>query len=170
MLTKKEMRRFVELADKIRFPAQEPIFFAWCRNFYANATELAIVRTVNNKSEILLHLRPDNDPYYPGMWHMPGSVCLPRKTLSQTAMGCLKKEVSAKLAKTIVIPETFLKHWDNTSGARGHTNQFLYLIELSAEESEKTRGGKFFSFDKLPVPIVESHIRMIKWLRNYLGE
>ena len=171
MLTPSEAVELATLMDKTEFhsiPLPGPIFFAWCRNFYANATDRHIVRTKDGRKEVFLNQRPANDPFYAHMWHMPGTICLPGKTFREMVAGGLKREVGEKLTETIVIPETFVKHWDNVEGLRGHTNQFLYVIELTEEQASMAEGGKFFSVDTPPLPLVPEHVKMIAWLKNHL--
>jgi len=166
-LTKEEIEQFRTVSDKMKFPIPIEAFFAWCRNFYVNSTELAILRKTGSEREIFLNLRPSNDPYYANMWHIPGTVCLPRKTLAETVRNCITSEIGGGLPDTL-IPETFVKHWDNTDETRGHTNQFLYVIDLPENETYKLEGGQFFPLDNLPTPMLKSHIRVTDWLKNYL--
>jgi ADP-ribose pyrophosphatase YjhB (NUDIX family) len=169
-LTPLEAGELTALMDKTQFhsiPLPGPVFFAWCRNFYANSTELAIVRTKDGRKEVFLNQRPASDPFYAHMWHMPGAICLPGKTFSEAALNCLTREVGVAVAETVEMPETFRKHWDNVEGLRGHTNQFLYLIELTGEQASLTEGGKFFPIDAPPLPLVPEHIKMIAWLKNH---
>ncbi len=173
MLTTDEAVQLAALMGKTEFhsiPLPGTVFFAWCRNFYANSTELAIVRTVNGKKEVFLNQRPVSDPFYAHMWHMPGVICLPGKTFHEMVAIGLGRELGQNLAEIIEMPETFVKHWDNVEGLRGHTNQFLYLIEISEEQALMAEGGKFFPIDSAPLPLVPEHVKMITWLQNYFGQ
>ncbi len=163
-LTVTESVLLAELMEKSEFPLPAQAFFAWIHNFYVNSTELAIVRTVGGRKEIFLNQRPANDPFYANMWHMPGVICLPGKTFREMVAIGLMREIGEACAKSIDIPKTFVMHWDNIEGLRGHTNQFLYLIELTEEQGRVAEGGKFFPLDTIPTPLVPEHVKMIDWL------
>lgn len=168
-VTKREVARFVQLADKMKFPIPREAFFAWLRNFYTNSVELAIFRTVRGKKEIFLNLRPPDDPYYANMWHMPGAIRLPGKTLGEMVRVCIRRELGGAIPETR-IPKDFVKDWDNVNEVRGHLHQFLYHIELSKGGAKKVSGGQFFPLDKLPLPMVKSHVRMTNWLKKYFSK
>jgi len=49
-------------------------FFAIAKFIPMTAYELLITRQCSSGREVLLFRRPDDDRYWPGMWHYPGTV------------------------------------------------------------------------------------------------
>jgi ADP-ribose pyrophosphatase YjhB (NUDIX family) len=166
-LTKREALRLAALMDKVEFPAPAPVFFAWLRNFYGNSVELALLR--DSKHGVYIHLvqRPASDPVYAGMWHMPGAVLLPKETVANGVLRCLKKEVSGLPAEDLAAIAQFRTFFDNVNAPRGQERQFLHTIFLT-DEQDAAIGGRFFLLSDPPHPLAANHGELIDWIRHDL--
>jgi hypothetical protein len=54
-----------------------PLFTQLARLVVTSTVEMVPFRIQNNKLEVLLTKRPDDDPWWPGQWHLPGTIILP---------------------------------------------------------------------------------------------
>lgn len=123
--------------------------------------ELAPVRRGPSDSvEIYLTQRPDDDPHWPGQWHIPGTVLRSTDVADDFTSGferVLKDELSQQVEP--IGPPTYvgLKFWDV---ARGREVDHVHYIEVD-QGSVQTEGGAFFPSDDLPDNLIEHHRSMI---------
>lgn len=165
-LTREEADELAQLLDKARWPLPINVFYAILRKTIAVAVELAVLRHSSTGFEILLTQRPPEDPYYANMWHLPGKIVQPGKTKIETLRSLLREEVATELEKisSSRVPQRY--EYENPNGKRGPVIQYLHSLELTYEEAAVVTVGGFFPLNRLPEPLVASHIHLITWLRQ----
>ncbi len=123
--------------------------------------EVAPVRmNADGKAEVLLLQRDVNDPYWPGQWHMPGTVL--RSTdkpgdFSSAFQRVFGGELAGRvtpLSEPVLIGVNF---WDVERG-RELANKHFVEVEATADAELP---GQFYTLDNLPDNLIAHHGAMI---------
>ncbi len=135
-----------------------PIFSQIVRLVVTPTVEMVPFRRIQEKGlQVLLIKRDDDDPHWPGQYHVPGSVirATDAKLSFQDAFNrIIKGEI--KGIKVIKGP-IFVQHLFHQV-KRGAELPMIHWIEVSGEVS----GGTYFDVDKLPENIVDHHPLIIR--------
>lgn len=145
------------------------LFFPVKRLCVTIPTECVVVRpTIENPEEVLLALRPSDDPYYNG-WHSTGCFHVVGATNAQSIAACIAKEVGCNVRRAEWV--TTINH---PTCPRGHEYDCIWLVELASnptpEAMEKHR-LQWFEFGMLPPNILKCHLPLFakvwKWVNYY---
>lgn len=173
MITAREEELVVEILGKLD-PKELPpkVFHAVERITALTAIETVFLRKREKQLEVLLLKRSDNDPYYPGMWHSPGSIL--RGGDGQELMGG-----SSDLLKLTEFSRIYWKPFvrilfDELGGwfaqspkfagtvlystPRGLEHGVVFLCECDREPKK----GTWYSLDRLPENMVAHHHELIR--------
>lgn len=169
-LSTEQSEQLVALMSEMGSPVPENVFRALHKYWYVNAVELALVFESLTGPELLMTKREEKDPFYPGMWHMPGSIQRQGETFVETAARCLESEVGPQF-EHLAERATYIGHWNDLDRVRGHINQFLYLVQLERTDMALFENEDcFFSLVGLPRPIIRSHITMAKRVYEHYAQ
>lgn len=117
---------------------------------------------VSGAVEVLLTQRPPTDPWWPGLWHNPGTVLLASDAMEADdeygdaeervfgEAGELRGEVE-RLADAVMI------RTERRATTRGHEISIIFGVLVSGEPTV----GKFFAIDDLPDDIIPHQIPSI---------
>jgi hypothetical protein len=133
-------------------------FYAIAQHTVSVAIEAVVLRRRKGRLEVLLFKRPDDDPFYGGMWHSPGTILrgkdaeggLPgkpvgyEKAFDRLARGELKVNFAGhkKFAGSLF----FLS-------PRGPENCLVFVCRIAGEPVK----GTFYPVDDLPENTVLAH-------------
>jgi ADP-ribose pyrophosphatase YjhB (NUDIX family) len=129
-----------------------PIFHQVTRLTTTPIVEFVPLRQNDNKIEVLLLKRPNNDPVWPGMLHTPGTVIRATDSLEVAFKRILTKE----LGGASIEQPSFVTHILHHSG-RGMELSLIYWIELTESMSD----GVFYDSDEMPDLLVQSQLDFI---------
>lgn len=139
----------------------EPIFHALTKIIVLPTMEVAPVRiNIHGEVEVLLTQRDKNDRYWPGGWHMPGTVLRATDNVGELNSG-LERVLRDELFDAVrpVGELTFVgtKFWDIE---RGRELDQMHYLEVEVVDATKLPGG-FFTLTSLPDLTIDCHKIMI---------
>ncbi|OHA18446.1 MAG: hypothetical protein A2664_00690 [Candidatus Taylorbacteria bacterium RIFCSPHIGHO2_01_FULL_46_22b] len=172
-LSPKEVRICAQLLARAEFPLPQALFDAWVENLPHVAIELAVLRECEQEKktpvvEIFLTRRPSTDPFWPNMWHMPGTILRQNERVSRALGRLINTELG--LLSTNFEPACFRKVFEFVRGhrfnesARGHEIGLLHILKIPSNCA--CTGGKFFSLKHLPQDIIPFHRLMTLELKR----
>ena len=167
-LKRREAARLVELLDKVQWPLPEKVFFAILKKTISISVELAVLRRTAAGVGLLLIQRPQADPYYSNSWHMPGRIVKPGKRMIEEVSSLLGTEVSMELEEVCVWRILRQYEYENPNGSRGPVVQYLHSLQLTEEEANSVKKGRFFELNDLPKEMPTSHVALTSWLKQHL--
>lgn len=136
-----------------------PIFMAITSKIVTPTLELAIFRENNGKLEILLTRRPDDDRYWPGEWHVPGTVI--RSTDQEGSYAtCFERILTEELQGLVKVSEPVwvkIEFWEMERGRE--IDQLHYTRALSVQDLPNDIA--FFAVNGLPDNLMRHHRDMI---------
>jgi hypothetical protein len=138
------------------------LFIAVAAKVTMPTMELVPVRlSGNGEVEVLLTQRPNDDPYWPNQWHMPGTVIRASDKEGTDFSSGIERVLQNELHGTIrMIGEpkyAGMKFWDV---ARGRELDQIFYFETDAKDEDVTE-GQFFSVNNLPESTMSHHKIMI---------
>jgi len=147
----------------------QELFFAISHKTVLSSIELLPIRT-NSKgeSEILLTKRPADDPYWPNMWHIAGTILRPTDQIGNfsSAFSRLFGDEFEGQLEVIGIPQYACTEFLDTG--RGRVNDRVYFVEITSKEISFP-SGKFFSPNELPEDLIDHYDELIpKVYETYL--
>lgn len=155
-LTPEEIR---ETAERIRRLPKgflpKDIFEALAEKIVIPTVNLAMLRNNNGRIEVFLMQRPQDDPYWPGQWHITGTVLLSTDedgSYNSAFHRLFGGEAEGKLAP---IGEPRYVNTKFESGARGQEIDQRHYVEVEALSDDLP--GQFFPVDELPEGVIEEH-------------
>ena len=148
-----------------------PLFIQLARLVVTSTVEMVPLRQVNDHEQVLLAQRPDDDLWWPGQWHLPGTVLLPTDDASNvhdynTPVNRLYKD---EFAGTVSMKGNVnIFDAQRRSGARG-SEQTVFgwsLIDL-ADGYEDVSGGQLFDADHVAnelagESVIDGHLGSVK--------
>ena len=138
----------------------EQIFYQISRLAVLSAAEIAVLRRNSDKIEALLIKRPDDDPFFAGLWHTPGSMYISGDSIEKRPHEVLKNELpNTKFTSEL----KYLLDSEIVQYARGNVLERIYMIEASDSSD-----GVFFPIDDLPSNLVTYHDKIIEIVANKL--
>jgi hypothetical protein len=142
-----------------------PLFEQIARIMTLPVIEFVPLRINNDKVEVLLIPRPDDDAYWPGMLHTPGTVIRATDINEQEDnKKTFKRLIHDELKDTEMSPPHYVESILNSS-KRGTTQAQIYWVEVLGEP----KVGTFYSLHNLPegfIKLQENFINMAA--KNFL--
>lgn len=136
-----------------------PLFMAITAKVVTPTLELAIFRNTSKGLEILLTRRPDDDKYWPGEWHVPGTVI--RSTDQEGSYKtCFERILSDELQGLVAVSDPVwvkTEFWDMERGRE--IDQLHYAMALYVQDLPND--SAFFSVNELPNDLMRHHRSMI---------
>lgn len=123
--------------------------------------DLIPIRREGSSWSIGLVQRNENDTWWPGMWHLPGTYLRSTDTL-KSAFSRLRKEELSLVRSGI---PTFCGVSIHSS-TRGAEVVLIYIIEQCI--FKKSSAMKWFPVDKLPKNFIKSEMKVVKKLKEHL--
>ena len=135
----------------------EPIFFELSRLMVVPVVELVPLRINNQGTEVLLLDRGDDDPYWPGTVHVPGTVFMATDTTGNLK-DALQRLLEGELKGVRINggPQFVRAVFHQTR--RGKQLANVHFVELA----EKPEVGAFYSVDELPENTMDHQVGFIK--------
>lgn len=118
----------------------------------------------NGDINVFLTKRNSDDPYWPNLWHSPGTMVLNKDEsdhddFSKPWERLKKREfMRESLSAPVPVSVKFLKT------KRGMETSYIHFVLVP----EDLKGGKYFSVDKLPKDLVDHHTKIIREAANDL--
>lgn len=176
MITAREEGLVVEILGKLdpkELPAK--VFHAVERITALTAIETVFLRKREKQLKVLLLKRSDNDPYYPGMWHSPGSILRGGDDPERARITGNSFEILKLKGFLINYWKPFLRILDDELGVwfaqspkfvgtalyhtlRGLEHAIVFLCECDREPKE----GTWYRLDQLPGNLVAHHHELIR--------
>jgi ADP-ribose pyrophosphatase YjhB (NUDIX family) len=144
-------------AETGRYPT--PIFFAICETALLPTVELIVTKQGTDK--ILLIQRDDDDPYFAGIWHIPGvMVALDdakngpyKNAINNAAMRARDELEGTRITSMVPLSPEWLNQPPRISNRGGEISTFYgaYLMD------DEPKVGRMFDAHELPEPMLENH-------------
>ena len=136
-----------------------PVFEQIMRIMAMPIVEFIPLRKVADHIEVLLLARPDDDPFWPGMLHTPGTVV--RATdfngdAKDAVWPAFSRILHDELQNTQLGTPLFVGSILHKS-KRGVEQAQLYAVEVQGEPQV----GTFYSVDNLPTSLIDSQLKFI---------
>ena len=161
-LTKEEINSIVTGLQKLT-PGFLPlaIFLELARLCVIATVEMAPIFIAENKEIfVLMTKRFDDDPFWPGKYHLPGSVIRPTDEPADSLKDALGRVIKEELAGVEVAEDpVFVKYMFRQVPPRNKEMTLLHYVILK----DKISDYEFFNVKELPEPeMVPTHIDLIK--------
>ena len=154
VLTGPETQSLINLFKKIQ-PGYLPfeIFAQLARVVATPIIEIMPFRQ-NHKTEILLTRRASDDNFWPGLWHVPGTIVRGSDVdLNEAFDRVLIKELrGVKTTKPVLVQSALRK------SERGRESAQIFWVEVEDEPDV----GQFFDVEALPDDIIQIQLEFIK--------
>lgn len=135
-MPEEEVVNYLKKIKPGKLPAE--IFYQFCRLFYTIACDLVIF---DSHDHILLTKRENNDPFWPGMLHVPGKVTVGTdKNYLETAKRVLSSELPGIKTSQPVLAGSY-----SFDGMRGPGETKVFIARLI-----KNNNYKFYDPKDLP--------------------
>lgn len=145
------------------------IFLEVTRLAVTPVTEFAPIREKDGKLQVLLTQRPHDDPNWPSMWHIPGTVI--RSTDQKGHLGdAAHRVMNGELHGTVPMlgePQLVQVTFDDI--LRGAEVDHVYYFKTDACDTDLVE-GRFFDVDELPDEIMPHHVPMIADIAAVYGK
>ena len=129
-----------------------PVFEQIARLVALPIVEFIPLRKIEDKIEVLLIARPDNDALWPGLLHTPGTVVRATDFGAETPMWApYQRIIHDELHDIELGAPQYVGSLLNKS-KRGAEQAQIYWIEVLGEPKE----GKFYPVDNLPIDLMDS--------------
>ena len=124
-----------------------PVFEQVARLVALPILELVPYRVVDGRIEVLMLQRSEDDPFWPNMWHAPGTVIRATDLNAQThdLQSAFDRLIHDELMSVKLGPAVFVASVLHES-KRGAEQAQIYCAELL----EEPKNGKLFAVDSLP--------------------
>ena len=134
------------------------IFHAICHTTVRPIVELVVFTP--NKDKVLLTQRPDDDPYFPNMWHLPGVIVVTSDVegrypdaFDNAALRALDELKGTRVTPLHPLSTKWVNQGAKISRRGGGAAMFYAGLLLDEEPAV----GKMFDIGDLPEPLVEEH-------------
>lgn len=156
-MTDLEIKTVTQLLKKLE-PGLLPlsIFNEITRIFVSSIVEIVPLKKKNGVTQVLLVRRESDDPFWPNMWHTPGTVL--RATDRKGDLNdAFQRILNSELGCTEEITPIFVDIRFSQS-TRGSEFSAIYYINMVG----KTKNGEWFDASSLPQDLVKSQGELIK--------
>jgi hypothetical protein len=153
-------------------PGRQPLtlFSELARLVVLPTIEIIPLRQVNGQPEVLMAKRPDNDRYWPSLWHLPGVVVLATdpathfRDLSGTTNRIFEKELGGAVAPA---GEPNILEIRRAKGPeRGDELSPILWIEVKEVGDVAEHNARFIPLDEAiwnpPQPVIDLHISQLE--------
>lgn len=162
-LSEKEQQTLLRLIPRCVSPLPENIFYCVSRTFPMVAIEAALWRRGKHGGiEILLTRRPPKDPFWPNLWHIPGTIMRNRERLTHA--------FRRSMGEVGLVPKPlpqFVTMLNLRAVRRGHVVDLIFARRMRSEE--RPHDGTFFDTTRLPRDVIPEHRRVIRAVKRYVG-
>jgi ADP-ribose pyrophosphatase YjhB (NUDIX family) len=124
----------------------EPVFFEMQRLNNSLSVEIALYRETADGIAIYLGKRKDSDPFWPGLYHIPGTMVRGNESIQDSVVRLINGEFG-----TLSEMPQFTRYYEAET-PRGRITHLLF--EAIVDEGDDTH---FFYYDQLPENLVEHH-------------
>lgn len=135
------------------------LFMAVASKVVTPTLELLVIQDKGTNVEILLTRRPDDDKYWPGQWHVPGTVI--RSTdIEGSFDSCINRILTDELAGSVTIAKPIfvsLEFWEVERGRE--IDQLFYVNVVNSKQLPEN--ARFFPINKLPENLMRHHSEVI---------
>ncbi|QHN43320.1 hypothetical protein GII36_05740 [Candidatus Mycosynbacter amalyticus] len=137
------------------------LFIAVSAKITQPSYELLAIRVNQGITEVLLTQRPKDDPFWPGEWHMTGTIIRASDAEGQDFPSCrervLRDEMHGVVKPIDEIEYAGLRFGDSRR-AKELNHMFYFVTDVSDDEIQE---GKFWPVDALPERTITHHRIMI---------
>lgn len=137
------------------------VFYAVSRLSVLTAAEVVPLRKRGDGGyEVLLTRRPDDDPYFAGLLHIPGQIYRPGDTINSRPAAVVADELAntTTLSTPVLIPGQFIYDY-----GRGPVVERIHYVFVSDSSD-----GDFYDVDSLPSDLLAGHDELIKRVVRYV--
>ncbi|MBI4092481.1 MAG: NUDIX hydrolase [Candidatus Kerfeldbacteria bacterium] len=120
------------------------------------------VRQEASRIQIGLIKRENDDPWWPGRWHLPGTVILSTDTMNGAIQRLLKEEIVVTSSDQPVFHTIVVQHTKRGAG-------LVLVYSVRNCVLPETSPIHWFSVDDLPEQLVESELEVIEKLKQDLN-
>ncbi len=133
------------------------VFNAVAEKVTTPTIDVVPLRISNGRMEVFMLRRPGDDPYWPGQWHVPGTVLRSTDKAGDFSSGLdrlfkSKDETEGTITPTSAPKYVTTKFWDV---ARGRELDTVHYVPVEATSDQLP--GQFFPVDELPDDTIEHH-------------
>jgi len=164
-LTTEEETLVISLLCKVSQPWSPAFFNAIKQQVAMTAIEIVIMRSINNRPHVLLTVRPDNDPNWPGELHSPGSMLrgadIDQSHTYDKAFSRVLREIGIRsFSQEPVLVDAF-----PVPTPRGPENGMIFIAEII----ESPTVGKFYDLEEvlnmptgIPGGVIAAQLHMLR--------
>lgn len=163
---------FVALLGKLEWPVPPDVFYALAAKIILPTADLAIIEKRKGRAEVLLTKRPPSDPFFAGLWHLPGAIIMPGETaLSTIEKRVLKPDVGISLPREpqfVLSRDILMGPAGEDTSPRGQEAYRLFEYVLRAEDPNMPVDGAesmLCPLDEMPSAFVRHQMPSIRGLR-----
>lgn len=162
-LSSKEISACVKLLEQLEpgFLPKE-IFSQISRLVRLPVVNVIPVRQEASRIQIGLIKRENDDPWWPGQWHLPGTVIRSTDTLDSAIQRLLKEEIVVTTSNQPVFHIFVIQHTKRGAGV-----VLVYGVRNCV--LPETSPTHWFTIDELPEQLVESELEIIEKLKQGLN-
>ncbi len=150
------------------------VFFAITETMPIAGVDLAVIRP-GPVPELLLAVRPAEDPFFAGLWHIPGT----RVLMGDDALSAIVKRVMQRDFGFVLPREPeFLAARDIMKGPAGPNSSpagqeiyrsFGYILDSEDQKIPTSKDMDFFPLNRIPVDFIQHQLPTIDHLRVLHG-
>lgn len=122
--------------------------------------EVVALRLINDKVEVLLTRRSEDDPFWPNLYHNPGTVLRPNDT-NKSFSSALGRLYADEYAGSLPVAGPFFAGLWFDQLERGKGLGIVTYMQL-----DNCLEGKYFAIDNLPKDIIKGQAEYIKQCAN----
>lgn len=125
--------------------------------------DVAPLRERDGRLEVFMLPRPDDDPYWAGQWHMPGTVLRSTDNEGDFSSGFERLFAKKGEGEGKIVPVTEPKHIGTKfwNVERGRELDHMHYVVVETTGDDVDLPGVFFPVDELPDNTIEHHKVMI---------
>jgi hypothetical protein len=153
------------LASSLRETGKIPreVYESLARFFPQACVELAVLRQSEDELEIFLSARPDDDPYWPGQLHMPGTTLYALDSEETMWSRLMHNELRELNGRRPTLAFNHVTTYDDRErGACMHA-VYLTVVEAGTEISS----GQFYPLRDIPRETINHHYAMLEKLLKH---
>jgi hypothetical protein len=133
-----------------------PVFLETCRLTVSTIVEVVPLRKKDGRVQVLLTKRSDDDLFWPGMFHTPGTLV--RATDEEGSYkSAFARILGDELAAVALAGEPEYVYSTLHKLARGMENANIFFVEVSGEPTV----GVFYDMDSLPDNVIQEQLDFI---------
>lgn len=157
-----EIKQAVDTLDRLpRGYLPFELFIAVSAKVTQPSYELLAIRMNRGVAEVLLTQRPEDDPFWPGEWHITGTVIRASDMEGQDFPSCRERVLKDEMHET-VIPIGDIRYIGFRFGDSRRAKELNHMFYFETDATnDDLREGKFWPVDALPENTIDHHKTMI---------